>query len=657
MLSAGFLFEKVSVTTIGFLIALGVIGLFVFSITISLWNRWSSFFKKYIDLTSSKIYDLFIKFLINKSNPPKFFIPKELSEIDPKLHSSLIEEYKNYEPDLKQYKPIDRVNWETPKLLTIKGNRVCFDDSKWISQRVEAPSKKITINISDINYLMRIKSNSLPSQISQLIASSKEYPVKKPVLNKITPPKPLIIPKKLEIPEPSYVLPNLQGSYAFFNSVIKKIYEADVTKVNLALLQRESLLNKQAKQIEELKTSHENAQKRYEAALSENEASFSNCLQEWEMLSTEWAKSFHEDMIQLREFISCFNDDEKILKRAERILNFIDLPHWMPNNYEIKFDKAEKILIVEHQFPDLGEIFWKKLVKSKFGESEKPANQKEIKFASEILYPSICLKLAYEISRYLDMDEFAIVVNGWADYTVKATGNKKRAYCASLMTNVGSLKNLNLENLDPLVAFNSLKGISARSLELTPISPQIKINLNDKRFVDEKEILGVMSDEQNLASMNWEDFEHLCRELFEREFASSGSVVKVTQASRDQGVDAVIIDPHPIRGGKIVIQAKRYVNTVDVSSVRDLYGTLMNEGAMKGILVSTSNFGQDAYAFIQGKPITLISGNELLGLLANHGYKYRINLEEARQFLKDASSLQPGNRYAGTTNFKTSGDF
>ena len=35
--------------------------------------------------------------------------------------------------------------------------------------------------------------------------------------------------------------------------------------------------------------------------------------------------------------------------------------------------------------------------------------------------------------------------------------------------------------------------------------------------------------------------------------------------------------------GKTVIQAKRYVNTVDVSAVRDLYGTVHNEGASRGI--------------------------------------------------------------------------
>ena len=88
-------------------------------------------------------------------------------------------------------------------------------------------------------------------------------------------------------------------------------------------------------------------------------------------------------------------------------------------------------------------------------------------------------------------------------------------------------------------------------------------------------------------------------------------------------------DPDPIRGGKIIIQAKRYTHTVSVSAVRDLYGTIHNEGANKGILVSTADYGPDAYEFEKGKPITLLSGSELLYLLQKHGHKARIHSQEA----------------------------
>mgnify|MGYP003514069371 FL=1 len=127
----------------------------------------------------------------------------------------------------------------------------------------------------------------------------------------------------------------------------------------------------------------------------------------------------------------------------------------------------------------------------------------------------------------------------------------------------------------------------------------------------------------------------LIRELFEKEFSQYGGEVKVTQASRDGGVDAVAFDPDPLRGGKIVIQAKRYTNTVRVSAVRDLYGTVMNEGATKGILVTTADYGPDAYEFAKGKPLTLLNGSNLLHLLEKHGHKAKIDLKEAKQILSE----------------------
>lgn len=131
--------------------------------------------------------------------------------------------------------------------------------------------------------------------------------------------------------------------------------------------------------------------------------------------------------------------------------------------------------------------------------------------------------------------------------------------------------------------------------------------------------------------MDWESFEHLVRQIFEQEFVSEGGEVKVTQASRDGGVDAVAFDPDPIRGGKYMIQAKRYTRTVGVAAVRDLYGTVIHEGADRGILVTTSDYGADSVNFAKDKPLTLINGAQLLSLLEKHGHQARIDLREARE--------------------------
>jgi restriction system protein len=108
-----------------------------------------------------------------------------------------------------------------------------------------------------------------------------------------------------------------------------------------------------------------------------------------------------------------------------------------------------------------------------------------------------------------------------------------------------------------------------------------------------------------------------------------GLETRQTRASRDGGVDCVAYDTRPIFGGKVVIQAKRYKNTVGVSAVRDLFGTLQNEGASKGILVTTSGYGKASFEFAQNKPIELIDGGNLLYLLEEHaGIKARIEMPE-----------------------------
>jgi restriction system protein len=57
----------------------------------------------------------------------------------------------------------------------------------------------------------------------------------------------------------------------------------------------------------------------------------------------------------------------------------------------------------------------------------------------------------------------------------------------------------------------------------------------------------------------------------------------------------------------------------------------MSECATKGIIVTTSTFGPDAYKFAKGKPLTLLDGNNLLFLLSKHGHEVTINLSEAKK--------------------------
>lgn len=51
---------------------------------------------------------------------------------------------------------------------------------------------------------------------------------------------------------------------------------------------------------------------------------------------------------------------------------------------------------------------------------------------------------------------------------------------------------------------------------------------------------------------------------------------------------------------------------------------MMNEHANKGILVTTSHYGVDAYDFAKDKPMELIDGGGLLYYLEQNGIKAKI---------------------------------
>ncbi|MGB7972803.1 MAG: restriction endonuclease [Roseiarcus sp.] len=174
---------------------------------------------------------------------------------------------------------------------------------------------------------------------------------------------------------------------------------------------------------------------------------------------------------------------------------------------------------------------------------------------------------------------------------------------------------MNLQQVDPFACLKRLTATVSRSpAELVPIKPIVDINMFDQRFVKEQNILAEVDNRINLMTLSSGEFESLITNLFQK----MGLETKLTRPSRDGGVYCVAFDQRPILGGKVVVQAKRYKNTVGVGSVRDLFGTMINEGASKGILVTTSGYGKASFEFANGKPIELISGSNLLYLLREH---------------------------------------
>ncbi len=294
-------------------------------------------------------------------------------------------------------------------------------------------------------------------------------------------------------------------------------------------------------------------------------------------------------------------------------------------DFELQYIKENKILVVSYYLPNedlVPRTIQHKYIATKNKIEEIKLNDKKFeKFYNDVIY--MCsLRTIKELFSSADLNYIdTVVYNGWLKYIDKSTGNNAESCILTVEVNKSRFEEINLDNVNYKSCIKGLKGIFAPSaLMLTPVVPFLNINRNDKRFIESKEVNNITMDGFNLATMPWEDFEYFVRELFDKMFNANGGEVKVTRASHDGGVDAIAFDDDPIRGGKFVIQAKRYNNVVPVSAVRDLYGTMIHEGATKGILVTTSFYGKESYDFAKDKPITLIDGQALLGLLNKYGY-------------------------------------
>lgn len=162
--------------------------------------------------------------------------------------------------------------------------------------------------------------------------------------------------------------------------------------------------------------------------------------------------------------------------------------------------------------------------------------------------------------------------------------------------------------------------VSEHPDELVPVNPVIEFDMADPRVIDPVDVLSQLDKRPNLLEMTGYEFEHFVQNLF----AKMGLTVQVFRPGGDGGIDCVVYDPTPVFGGKFVVQAKRYTRTVPPSAVRDLYGTMQDAGATKGLLITTSGFGQSSYAWATGKPLHLMSCTELLGLCRSHDIPARI---------------------------------
>ncbi|MEX1020919.1 MAG: restriction endonuclease [Litorilinea sp.] len=96
-----------------------------------------------------------------------------------------------------------------------------------------------------------------------------------------------------------------------------------------------------------------------------------------------------------------------------------------------------------------------------------------------------------------------------------------------------------------------------------------------------------------------------------RLFMRQGYAVENLPAVKDGGIDLIVTDPG---GRRAIVQCKRYRGTVGEATLRDLYGTMVHDGASMAFLVTTGTISAAARRWSAGKPLALIDGARLVEL-------------------------------------------
>lgn len=328
----------------------------------------------------------------------------------------------------------------------------------------------------------------------------------------------------------------------------------------------------------------------------------------------------HNQQVEQLEAAFRAADPNAIASYFATVLESSPYPDGFPLATNAEYQAESKQLIVAYDLPEYDEIV--PAVKSvryekksdSIKESPRHESQRRTIYADAVAQTT--LRSLHEIfasdtAGYVE----TVVFNGYVDSIDRGNGKPIRPCIITVRTTREIFHDMDLANVEPLACLKSLNAsVSKSAAELAPVRPVLELNMTDPRFVQEGDVLATLDQRPNLMDLTPGEFESLITNLF----TTMGLESRQTQASRDGGVDCVAFDPRPIFGGKVVIQAKRYKNTVGVSAVRDLFGTMQNEGASKGILVATSGYGKAAFEFANGKPIELLAGSNLLYLLKEH---------------------------------------
>ncbi|MEK6477434.1 restriction endonuclease [Catalinimonas sp. 4WD22] len=368
--------------------------------------------------------------------------------------------------------------------------------------------------------------------------------------------------------------------------------------------------------------------------------------QEWEKEVKAWEakkeaflnkqQQEHAQIDKLRQAYE-HKDSAAIIEYCTMVLEKMSYPAGFPRDYKLEYSRHEQCLMLEHAMPSLEEVIMQnegEQSSSAMGGAKVHLNNSQLVALYNTALCGFSLGILHTL---LQADEaealHRIKFNGWLA-SIEEEGDEAFKECViSLHTSKAEFMEVKLGDEDPETYFEQLGGLthtqlhalnSEKASDPEPDSEENQIDASQQEISEEDE-------SNNLLVIPWEEFKGLIMNVFEQEFNVPGGEVKLIQEADNSVLKAIAFDPDPIRGGKIVIYAQREREAIGISIIQTLFKHVMDIKATKGILITTTEYEEDAKAYARDKPVSLLNGKHLISLLDKHGHDYQINFHEIRK--------------------------
>ncbi|MPY59070.1 restriction endonuclease [Streptomyces spongiae] len=358
-----------------------------------------------------------------------------------------------------------------------------------------------------------------------------------------------------------------------------------------------------------------------EAHRQQQLASYQREYEQWAHAQLADVRAHNAGVVALTEGVRRRDPDSVVEYFSAALYASTAWPEGFPRQVAAAYDPAAGQLVIDWELPAYSIVPEAKSVRYMYGTDQDKATPRPVSQRRALYREVLAQCMLLVLHELFDADELgaleSVALNGFVDGHDPTTGRPGHIFLATVMASRSSFRELHLAQVDAGSCLaDGLRGqLSARPDQLTPVRASRR-----PQDVGNRVVAHGSDEEPDLYEMDSVAFEGLVADLFR----AMGMQAVTTQRSNDGGVDVDALDPTPIRGGKIVVQVKRYRGTVPPTAVRDLYGTVQDAGANKGVLVTTSGFGPGSHTFANGKPLELISGAELVDLLHRHGLRGRL---------------------------------